>query len=128
MENRTEDFFKNYLKKIPNAQLKQFYDDVEWTPFPVLVIKEYQSRFQAKNRKDVLEKLKIQAEIAKERTSIVKGKIKSKGRSLTEKTKNKMFNPKKNLELLEKLAELKRKGIITNKEFQKKKKELLERV
>ena len=45
MENKSENYFKQYLKNVTNDQLVQFYNDVEWTPFPVLVIKEYQQRF-----------------------------------------------------------------------------------
>lgn len=125
MENKTESFFKDFLKNIPNEQLIDFYDEVEWTPFPILVIDEYQRRFKVKNTQEVKEKLKRRSELARYR-NIIANKIKSKSKSLQEKTKR--IYSKQNLELLEKLSELKKKGIITNKEFQEKKDELLKRI
>ncbi len=125
MENKTEKSFKDFLKNIPNEQLIDFYDEVEWTPFPILVIDEYQRRFKVKNTQEVKEKLKRRSELARYR-NIITNKIKSKSKSLQEKTKR--IYSKQNLELLEKLSELKKKGIITNKEFQEKKDELLKRI
>ena len=55
MIKKSESYFKDFLKNTTNEQLVQFYDDVEWTPFPVLVIKEYQNRFKAKNKKEAKE-------------------------------------------------------------------------
>ena len=127
MHPKSESYFREYLNKIPNDQLIEFYNDVEWTPFPVLVIKEYQNRFKPKNKKEVAEKLKIQVQRAKLRSSQVTRKIKSKGRIIQKKTRT-LSSSKRNLELLEKLGELKRKRIITAKEFQEKKKELLGRI
>ncbi|MDH3191894.1 MAG: hypothetical protein OEM18_04330 [Nitrosopumilus sp.] len=141
MENKSEDYFRQYLKNITNDQLIQFYDDVEWTPFPVLVIKEYQHRFKAKNKKDVIKKLKIHAELAKKRTSelhsiakkrssTVSKKILSKGKKLSKSVENTKYlaSSEKNLIILVKLGELNKKGIITDKEFQDKKKEILKRI
>jgi hypothetical protein len=137
---RSESYFKNFLKNTTNEQLVQFYDDVEWTPFPVLVIKEYQNRFKAKNKKEVLEKLKGHVEITKEKTkelrslaksrgSRVTKKLKTRGKKLTKSiSKNTLISSEKNLRLLEKLGELNKKGIVTNKEFNEKKKELLKRI
>jgi len=140
LQKKSETYFKDYLKGIPNEQLIQFYDDVEWTPFPVLVIKEYQNRFKTKNKKEVVQKLKSHAEIAKEkakelqslaknRSSKVSKKLKTKGKKLTKSiSKTKFISSEKNLTILEKLGELNKKGVITNKEFQEKKKELLKRI
>ncbi len=141
LENKSEEHFKEYLKNITNDQLLQFYDDVEWTPFPVLVIKEYQHRFNAKNKKEVIEKLKIHAELAKEksrklssiaknRSSRVSKRILNKGQNLSKSVENtkRLVSSKNNLAILEKLGELNKKGIITNKEFQEKKKEILKRI
>lgn len=141
LENKSENYFKEYLKNVTNEQLIQFYDDIEWTLFPVLVIKEYQQRFNIKNKKEIIEKLKIHAELAKEksrklssiaknRSSKVSKKILSKGQKLSksvENTKHLVYS-EKNLTILEKLKELNKKGIITNKEFQEKKKEILKRI
>ena len=140
MAKKSESYFKDYLKNITNEQLVQFYDDVEWTPFPVLVIKEYQNRFKVKNKKEVIEKLKDHAEVAKEKTqelrslakirgSKVTKKIKTKGKELTKSiSETTLISSEKNLRILEKLGELNKKGIITNQEFNEKKKELLKRI
>ena len=139
MANKSESYFKDYLHNITNEQLVQFYDDVEWTPFPVLVLKEYQNRFKAKNKKEVIQKLKGHAEIAKEKTqelqslaksrgSKVTKKIKTKGKKLTKSISETTGSSEKNLRILEKLGELNKKDIITDKEFQEKKKELLKRI
>ncbi len=140
MINKSESYFKDFLKNTTNEQLVQFYDDVEWTPFPVLVIKEYQNRFKPKNKKEVLEKLKDHAEIAKEKTQELRSLAKNRGSRITKKLKTEgkklrksisqttLISSEKNLRILEKLGELNKKGIITNKEFNEKKKELLKRI
>ena len=140
MSNKSESYFKDYLKNITNEQLVQFYDDVEWTPFPVLVLKEYQNRFKPKNKKEVIQKLKGHAEIAKEKTqelrslakshsSQVTKELKTQGRKLSKSiSESTLISSEKNLRILEKLGELNKKGIITNKEFNEKKKELLKRI
>jgi hypothetical protein len=137
---KSESYFKDFLKNTTNKQLVQFYDDVEWTPFPVLVIKEYQNRFIPKNKKEVLEKLKDHAEIAKEKTQELHSLAKNRGSRITKKLKTEgkkltksisettLISSEKNLRILEKLGELNKKGIITNKEFNEKKKELLKRI
>jgi len=118
MSNKSEDFFENYLKNIPNEQLMQFYEDLEWTPFPVLVIREHQRRFKTKNKKEALTKLRKQADLALQYSSRLSSKIKSK----------KVVTPGRNLDLLKKLDELQKKGIITKKDFENKKEELLKRI
>ena len=140
MIKKSESYFKDFLKNTTNEQLVQFYDDVEWTPFPVLVIKEYQNRFKAKNKKEVLEKLKGHVKIAKEKTQELRSLAKSRGSRVTKKLKTRgkkltksiskttLISSEKNLKILEKLGELNKKGIITNKEFNEKKKELLKRI
>ena len=137
MQAKSEKYFQEYLSKISDDQLIHFYDDLEWTPFPVLVLKEYQKRFKSKNKKEVLQKLKAHSELAKKKTqelgSIAKTKsykvtkkIKTRGKKLAKSIEKTTI--KKNLEILEKLGELNKKGIITKKEFNEKKKELLERI
>ena len=141
MENKSEDYFKQYLKNVTNEQLNQFYDDVEWTPFPVLVIKEYQRRFNQKNKKEVVEKLKMHAELAKEKTRELRSKAKNRSSKVSKKIlskkdelsksikdTNRFSSSERNLTILEKLGELNKKGIITNKEFQDKKIEILKRI
>ena len=46
VDNKSEAHLIKYLKSLPDNRFKQFYDAVEWTPYPVLVIKEFQRRFQ----------------------------------------------------------------------------------
>lgn len=141
MENKSENHFKQYLKNVSNDQLVQFYDDVEWTPFPVLVIKEYQRRFNEKNKKEVLEKLKLHANIAKQKTkklqkiakirgSGISKTIHNEGGKITKSIENskRLIYSEKNLLILERLSSLNKKGVITNKEFQDKKKEILKRI
>ena len=140
MPEKSEKSFQEYLSNISDNQLIQFYDDLEWTPFPVLVIKEYQNRFKSKNKKVVLEKLKKHTEIAKAKSRILQSIAKKKGSTTTSKIKTKgkeigehlgeTISPsyEKNLRILEKLGDLNKKGIITKKEFNQKKKELLRRI
>jgi len=137
---KSEKSFKEYLSNISDRQLIQFYDDLEWTPFPVLVLKEYQNRFKSKNKKAVLEKLKTHTEIAKETTKMLRSIAKKKGSTTKKKIKTRgkkigehlgeTISPsyEKNLRILEKLGDLNKKGIITKKEFNQKKKELLRRI
>jgi len=56
VDNKSEDFLIKYLKTLPDKHIKQFYNDVEWTPYPILVIKEFQRRFKP-NDEEFLEKL-----------------------------------------------------------------------
>ena len=140
MAEKSEKYFRDYLSNITDDQLIHFYNDLEWTPFPVLVLKEYQNRFKSKNKKEVLEKLKTHTEITKDKslqlTSIAKThsskiakKIKAKGKTLGESIEERVIlSSEKNLRILEKLDELTKKGIITKKEFNEKKKELLKRI
>ncbi|MFQ5439827.1 MAG: hypothetical protein ACE5DL_00015 [Nitrosopumilaceae archaeon] len=140
MAKKSESYFKEYLKNISNEQLVQFYDDVEWTPFPVLVLKEYQNRFKTQNKREVIQKLKGHTGIAKEKTQKLRSRAKNRGSKVAKKITKKgkeltksisestLISSEKNLRILEKLGELNKKGIITNKEFNDKKKELLKRI
>lgn len=140
MQKKSESYFKEYLKNISNAQLVQYYDDLEWTPFPVLVLKEYQNRFRTKNKQEVMKKLKTHAEIAKEKTQELRALARSQSSKVSNKIKTQskrlansiadaqLVSSEKNLKILEKLNDLNKKGIITNKEFQAKKKEILKRI
>lgn len=140
MAKKSESYFKEYLKNISNEQIVQFYDDVEWTPFPVLVLKEYQNRFKTQNKREVIQKLKGHTEITKEKTQKLRSRAKNRGSKVAKKITKKgkeltksisestLISSEKNLRILEKLGELNKKGIITNKEFNDKKKELLKRI
>ena len=131
MAEKSEKYFKEYLSKITDDQLIDFYEGLEWTPFPVLVLKEYQNRFKSKNKKEVLKKLKMHSEITKEKIKILQAIAKKSSKATKNiKTKGKeisgylgeTINPssEKNLEILEKLGDLKKKELLQRKNLTKK--------
>ena len=142
VDNKSEKHLIKYLKSLPDNQIKQFYDAVEWTPYPVLVIKEFQRRFQP-NDDEFVDKLVGSIGEAKEKGQKI-GKIaKIRGLKLgkqvkteARKTVSKKITKAKrmirssddNLELIKKLGEIKKAGVISNKEFQTKKKQLLDKI
>ena len=175
MQLKTEKSIKEYLKELPDDTIIKYYLDVEFTPFPILVIEEYTRRFKKKTKDEIMKDLKYQTQLARKKTKEIgkmatkhklvddvtkqkseeiikqakkKGfevseKIAKKGESIGSKirdttksgvkkgitvTKNIKTPTEKNLEVLEKLGELKKKGIITNKEFQEKKKKILSKI
>jgi len=142
VNKKSEEFFIKYLKTLPNSHIKQFYDDVEWTPYPVLVIKEFQRRFNPKDA-EFLDKLLESVTDAKKKGQKIGKVAKIRGIKLSQrvKTRAKKTVSKKitkakrmvrssddNVELIKKLGQLKKSGIITNKEFQAKKKQLLDKI
>ena len=45
---------KKFLNSLSDAKIKNFYEAIEYTPFPILLTKEYKKRFtknKSKNRK-----------------------------------------------------------------------------
>ena len=142
VDNKSEKFLIKYLKSLPDNQIKQFYDAVEWTPYPVLVIKEFQRRFKPKDE-EFLEKLLESVDDAKKRGQKIGKLAKIRGIKLSRQVSTqakktvakKITNAKRmirssedNVELIKKLGDLKKAGIISNKEFQIKKKQLLDRI
>ena len=142
MNKKSEEFFIEYLKSIPDKHIKQFYNDVEWTPYPVLVIQEFQRRFKP-NDEEFLEKLLESVDDAKKKGKKIGKLAKIRGLQLgkqvkarAKKTVSKKITRAKrmirssddNVELLRKLGELKKAGILSNKEFQAKKKQLLDKI
>ena len=142
MNKKSEAFFIKYLKSLPNSHIEQFYNDVEWTPYPVLVIKEFQRRFKPKDA-EFLDKLFESVDDAKKKgqkigklTKIRGIKLSQRVKSRAKKTVSKKITKAKrvirssddNVELIKKLGQLKKSGIITNKEFQAKKKQLLDKI
>jgi len=142
VNKKSEEFFIKYLKTLPNSHIKQFYNDVEWTPYPVLVIKEFQRRFKPKDA-EFLDKLLESVDDAKRKGQKIGKMAKIRGIKLSQRVKSrakktvskKITKAKRmirssdgNVELLKKLGELKKAGIITNKEFQAKKKQLLDKI
>ena len=142
MDNKSEKHLIKYLKSLPDNQIKQFYDAVEWTPYPVLVIKEFQRRFKP-NDDEFVDKLLESIGDAKEKGQKIGRLAKIRGLKLgkqvkaeARKTVSKKITKAKrmirssddNLELIKKLGELKKAGVISNKEFQVKKKQLLDKI
>ena len=142
MDEKSEDFLIKYLKTLQDKHIKQFYNDVEWTPYPVLVIKEFQRRFKP-NDEEFLEKLLESVDEAKRKgqkigkLAKIRGlKLSKRVRAQAKKTVSKKITKAKrmirssedNVELIRKLGELKKAGIISNKEFQAKKKQLLDKI
>jgi len=142
VNKKSEEFFIKYLKTLPNSHIKQFYNDVEWTPYPVLVIKEFQRRFKPKDA-EFLDKLVESVDDAKKKGQKIGKLAKIRGIKLSQRVKlrakktvsKKITKAKRmirssndNVELIKKLGELKKAGIITNKEFQTKKKQLLDKI
>ena len=175
MKLKSEKSIKEYLKTLPDDTIIKYYLDVEFTPFPVLIMQEYTRRFKRKSKDDLIKDLKYQTRLARKKTQefgrmakkrklvheltnekseeIIK-QAKKKGYEISEtilrksgvlgsklkkttkshvrkgitSSKNLKSPSRKNLELLENLGELKKAGIITNKEFQEKKKKILSKI
>ena len=142
VDNKSEEFLIKYLKTLPDKHIKQFYDAVEWTPYPILVIKEFQRRFKP-NDEEFLEKLLESVDEAKRKGQKIGKMAKIRGLNLSKqvraqakktvskkitKAKRMIRSSEDNVELIRKLGELKKAGIISNKEFQAKKKQLLDKI
>ncbi len=142
MNKKSESFFIKYLKSLPDSHIKQFYNDVEWTPYPVLVIKEFQRRFKPKDDA-FIDKLFQSADEAKKKGQKIGRLAKLRSVRLSKrvstqakksvskkisKAKRMVRSSEQNVELIKKLGELKKAGLITNQEFLAKKKQLLDKI
>ena len=170
MEIKSEKSIKEYLKTLSDDIIIKYYLDVEFSPFPILVIEEYTRRFKRKTKNEILKSFKFQARLARKKAHelsnmakkhtlvnditkqksevinqakrkgvIIGGKIIKKSSEIGAKLKKgaesgiqmgkELKTPTyKHLGLIEKLAVLKKAGIITNKEFQDKKKKILSKI
>ena len=142
MDEKSEDFLIKYLKTLPDKHIKQFYNDVEWTPYPILVIKEFQRRFKPNDDEFVDKLLESVGEAKKKgqkigRLAKIRGlklgkQVKAEARKTVSKkitkAKRMIRSSDDNLELIKKLSELKKAGVISDKEFQAKKKQLLDKI
>jgi hypothetical protein len=161
VELKSEKSIKEYLEKLPDDTIIKYYLDVEYSPFPILVIQEYTRRFKKKTKNEIIKDLRLQTRLAKKKTkelgSMAKRKklvddvtkqkseeiikhAKKKGYDLSEKISLKSSNLKsrikkrtqlsssKDLDLLKKLSDLQKAGIITKKEFEEKKKKILSKI
>lgn len=174
-ELKSERSIKEFLEKLPDDDIIKYYLDVEFTPFPVLIIEEYNRRFKRKTKDQIIRDLKYQARLARtkarrlrslaRRHRLVDDVTKQKSQEIIRQAKKKGYelsqqiskkgvplgsklkkgtksglqkgisagqklkrSKQTQLELLEKLGQLKKAGIITHKEFAAKKKKILEKI
>ena len=65
---KSEASFKEYLKKLPDKTIIEYYSDVEYSPFPIILIQEYARRFQEKSKNEIIKDLKYQTQLALKKT------------------------------------------------------------
>ncbi|WP_428326987.1 hypothetical protein [Nitrosopumilus sp.] len=65
---KSEKSIKEYLKKLPDDTIIKYYLDVEYSPFPILVIEEYTRRFKKKTKNEIIKDLKYQSRLARRKT------------------------------------------------------------
>ena len=68
MELKSEKSIKEYLKTLPDDTIIKYYLDVEYTPFPVLIMQEYTRRFKRKSKDTLIKDLKYQTRLARKKT------------------------------------------------------------
>lgn len=78
MELKTEKSIKEFLKTLPDDSIIKYYLDVEYSPFPVLVIQEYNRRFKQKTKDEILKKLRTQARFAKRKSQEISQKARKR--------------------------------------------------
>ena len=88
MALKSEASFKEYLKKLPDDIIIKYYSDVEYSPFPILLIQEYTRRFQQKSKNEILKDLKLQTRLARKKTQEI-SKMAKKRVSIDDVTKQK---------------------------------------
>lgn len=85
---KSEESIKEYLKKLPDDTIIKYYLDVEYSPFPVLLIEEYTRRFKKKTKDEIIKDLKYQGKLARKKTQEL-GKMAKKHKLVDEVTKQK---------------------------------------
>ncbi|KAF6244393.1 SHOCT domain-containing protein [Nitrosopumilus sp. b2] len=85
---KSEKSIKEYLKKLPDDTIIKYYLDVEYSPFPILVIEEYTQRFKRKTKDEIIKDLKYQARLARKKTREL-GKMAKKRKLVDDVTKQK---------------------------------------
>ena len=88
MALKSEKSFKEYLKKLSDDTIIKYYSDVEYSPFPVLIIQEYTRRFQQKSKNEIIKDLKYHTQLARKKTQEI-NKLAKKRASVDELTKHK---------------------------------------
>lgn len=108
MKLKSEKSFREYLKNLPDDTIIKYYLDVEYTPFPVLVIDEYTRRFKRKTKDEIIKDMKYQANLARKKTREL-GNMARKHKLVDDVTKQKSEEiikqaKKKGFEISEKIA------------------------
>ena len=88
MALKSESSFKEYLKKLPDNTIIEYYSDVEYSPFPIILIQEYARRFQQKSKNEIIEDLKYHTQLARKKTQEI-SKMAKKHTSVDDLTKQK---------------------------------------
>ena len=175
MDLKSEKSIKEYLKSLPDDDIIKYYLDVEFSPFPILIVEEYTRRFKQKTKDEIIKNIKHQEKIVERKIKELerfakKQKLiddvtveksekflkdaKNRGHNISEAIirKSGIFGSKlksgtaasvtkgikagksitsvseKNLIILEKLGDLRKAGIISEKEFREKKKKILAKI
>lgn len=63
MDLKSEKSIKEYLKSLSDDDIIKYYLDVEFSPFPVLIIEEYTRRFKQKTKDEIIKNIKQQEKI-----------------------------------------------------------------
>ena len=121
MELKSEKSIKEYLKKLPDDTIIKYYLDVEYSPFPILVIEEYTRRFKRKTKNEIIKDLKLQSRLAKKKTKEL-GSMAKRKKLVDDVTREKSEEvikqaKKKGYEISERLAS---KGSILRSKLKKK--------
>ena len=176
---KSEKSIKEYLKTLSDEDIIKYYVDVEFSPFPILIIQEHARRFNNKTKNEIIKGIQHQEKIARNKVKVLEkntakkqtvGQIKVKkaeeffvqakkkgykandsflkksgilGSKLKKRAKNSIKKgiakgktirsssssaSEKNLAILEKLGKMRKAGIITEQEFQDKKKKILAKI
>ena len=88
MALKSESSFKEYLKKLRDHTIIEYYSDVEYSPFPIILIQEYAQRFQQKSKNEIIKDLKYHTQLARKKTQEI-NKLAKKRASVDELTKHK---------------------------------------
>jgi len=85
---KSEKSIKEYLKTLPDDSVIKYYLDVEYSPFPVLLIEEYTRRFKRKTKNEIIKDLKYQTRLAHKKTQEL-GRLAKKHKFVDDVTKEK---------------------------------------
>ena len=85
---KSEKSIKEYLQKLPDDTIIKYYLDVEYSPFPILVIEEYTRRFKKKTKNEIIKDLKYQSRLARKKTQEL-GKMAKRRKLVDDVTKQK---------------------------------------